>query len=91
MIGREILLNIVLFIPLGYFCPLYCRVRIIRGSGLSVTISLLVVAAIETVRYIDDLGLCEFDDVFNNVLSACLGVIIYRLCSNCISVNRLSK
>lgn len=90
--GREILLNIALFIPLGYY--LVC---VLKGWGkkradvISVGVSLLVSVSIETVQYIDGLGLCEFDDVFNNVLGACLGIGIYHLCSCCISAERLQK
>ena len=92
MLGREILLNIALFIPLGYFLFDSLQEWNNKNAGvMSVAISLFVATAIETVQYIDGLGYCEFDDVFNNVLGACLGIGIYRLCSYCISTVHFQK
>ena len=58
--GREILLNIALFVPLGYF-----------------------LAAVLDGGAVDGLGLAEWDDVFNNVLGACLGIGVYKLLVRC--------
>ena len=73
--GREILLNIALFVPLGYFLAAVSDGGIVKRFGLMAAgLSLIVSVAIEAVQYVDGLGLAEWDDVFNNVLGACLGI-----------------
>lgn len=79
-LGREILLNIILFVPLGFLLMNVLHSRKKQRAGfLSVAICLLVTVAIEAVQYFRGLGLCETDDVFNNVLGAVIGVGIYKL------------
>ncbi|WP_288535663.1 VanZ family protein [uncultured Ruminococcus sp.] len=39
-------------------------------------------AAIEITQYFTGRGLCEFDDVFNNTLGACIGFIIWKKLSH---------
>ena len=46
-------------------------------------LSLIVSVAIEGIQYVDGLGLAEWDDVFNNVLGACLGIGVYKLFLRC--------
>lgn len=88
--GEEILLNIALFIPLGYYLVSVLKSWNIKKAGIiSTGISLFVSVAIETVQYMDGLGLCEFDDVFNNVMGACIGVGIYSFISHFVSADRL--
>ena len=41
--------------------------------------SLAFSAGIEITQYITGRGLCEFDDVFNNTLGACVGFTSWRL------------
>lgn len=79
--GKQILLNIALFVPLGYFLLDVLRTWNIKRAGLwAVLISFGISASIETIQYVDGLGLGETDDVFNNVLGAVLGAGIYKLC-----------
>ena len=81
--GKQILLNIALFVPLGYFLLGVLRTWNIKRAGLwAVLISFGISASIETIQYVDGLGLGETDDVFNNVLGAVLGVGIYKLCES---------
>lgn len=83
-LGREILLNIALFVPLGYFlCNVLQNWRKRKFIFLAVGISFLITAAIEAIQYFDGRGLCEVDDVFNNVLGACIGAGVYTLCVRC--------
>lgn len=92
MLGREILLNIALFVPFGYFLTDVLQGWNIKRAGVTtVIVSLVIATAIETVQFIDGLGYCEFDDVFNNVLGSCLGIGFFRLCSYCISADHLQK
>ena len=79
-LGREILLNIILFVPLGSLLMNALHFWQKRRAGfLSVAICLLVTVAIEAVQYFRGLGFCEIDDVFNNVLGAVIGVGLYKL------------
>ena len=81
--GKQILLNIALFVPLGYFLLDVLRTWNIKRAGLwAVLISFGISASIETIQYVDGLGLGETDDVFNNVLGAVLGAGIYKLCES---------
>ena len=78
--GKQILLNIALFVPLGYFLANALHVwNIIRAGLWSILISFVISASIETIQYVDGLGLGETDDVFNNVLGSALGVGFYKL------------
>ena len=72
--GREILLNIALFVPLGYFLSAVLDGAVKRFGLLATGLSLIVSVTIEGIQYVDGLGLAEWDDVFNNVLGACLGI-----------------
>ena len=81
--GQQILLNIALFVPAGFFLANVLHAWNIKRAGLlAVVISFAVSASIETVQYVDGLGLGETDDVFNNVLGAVLGAGIYKLCQS---------
>ena len=81
--GDQILLNIALFVPLGYFLANALHVWNIKRAGLwSILISFVISASIETIQYVDGLGLGETDDVFNNVLGSALGVGFYKLCES---------
>jgi len=82
--GREILLNIALFVPLGYFLAAVLDSSAVKRFGLlAAGLSFVVSVAIEAVQYVDGLGLAEWDDVFNNVLGACLGIGVYKLLVRC--------
>lgn len=78
--AREILLNIALFVPLGYFLSHVldsCKVK--RYGLVAGLLALAVSSAVEVIQYVDGLGLGELDDIFNNVLGACLGMGVYKL------------
>ena len=75
---RQIVGNIVLFIPLGVMLPLLPNLKNIKcinvticGFGLSVLI--------ELTQYITAKGWVEFDDVFNNTVGAMIGYGLYKL------------
>jgi len=73
--GREILLNIALFVPLGYFLAAVLDGSAVKRFGLlAAGLSLVISVAIEGMQYVDGLGLAEWDDVFNNVLGPVLGL-----------------
>lgn len=76
-------MNIALFVPAGYFLANVLNTWNIKREGvLAVVISFAISTSIETVQYVDGLGLGETDDVFNNVLGTVLGVGIFKLCQS---------
>ena len=73
---RNIILNILLFLPFGYLIPsLFPRPRcwqvILLGLAFSLTIELL--------QLITKLGYADVDDLINNTLGAAIGWLCYKL------------
>lgn len=69
---RQIIANVVLFIPLGALAgSLWKWKGIIAGLGVSVVIEIL--------QLISQRGLFEFDDILHNTLGTFIGVSIYML------------
>ena len=90
--GKQILLNIALFVPLGYFLLDVLRTWNLKRAGLwTVLISFGISASIETIQYVDGLGLGETDDVFNNVLGSALGVGFYKLCESVLNAGNRER
>lgn len=74
-LAREILQNILLFIPLGMVLSCaFTRHRIRSPILICITLSVLT----EITQYITRTGLAEFDDVFNNTLGCLTGALIIR-------------
>lgn len=79
----EILLNVLLFVPLGALLPFLFPRKLGEGSPIRAGIVVGAVAcacslAIELAQWRFNLGLFEFDDVLNNTLGALLGFALYR-------------
>lgn len=68
----QILINVVMFIPVGVFVGKICR-----WKGLFVAIGLSI--AIEVLQLLSQRGLCEFDDVIHNSVGAALGIGLVTL------------
>ena len=69
----QLLLNILIFIPLGILLSMRGRKAytcILVGFALSVTV--------EAAQYYYRLGLCEYDDVFHNTLGTTIGCLHWR-------------
>lgn len=91
---KEIILNILLYVPLGYLLPFMwpslaekqtnskSKVRLLRWflniPWKVVLIGLLCSTATEVIQLVFHLGLFEFDDILNNTLGCFIGLIIYR-------------
>ena len=76
--ARQILLNILLTIPAGLLLPiLYSRTR--HPYLLAIATVLALALLTETFQYVTHLGLCETDDVINNLLGGLLGIGVLRL------------
>ena len=69
---NQILTNIIMFVPVGVLAG-----RIWRWRGLWVAAGLSI--AIELLQLITARGLCEFDDVFHNMIGAVIGVGIVMI------------
>ena len=73
---RNIILNILLFIPFGYLLPsLFPRLRWWQVVLLGLAFSL----CIELLQLITKLGYADVDDLINNTLGAAIGWLCYKL------------
>ncbi len=68
----QIIANVIMFVPVGVLAG-----RIWRWKGLWVAAGLSVF--IEVLQLVTSRGLCEFDDVFHNVIGAVIGVGIVMI------------
>lgn len=66
-----IVLNILLFIPLGFL------LRSITDSWKTIVCGFLLSVLIELTQYWFSLGSCELDDVLNNTLGCGLGILLW--------------
>lgn len=70
--NRQIIANILLFIPLGLLAGRLWKWKgIVAGLGISV--------AIELLQLIGQRGLFEFDDILHNTLGTFIGVLTYMI------------
>lgn len=79
---EEIMLNILMFVPLGALLPFLFPKSIgergfVRGALAVAAIACLCSLAIELTQLYFKLGLFEFDDVLNNTLGALAGYALY--------------
>ena len=82
--GRQILLNIALFIPLGYFLSsVYESTR--HPRLMTLLSALLVSATVETIQFLTYRGMLDVDDLISNVCGAAVGLLIYK------AVEKLSR
>lgn len=77
----DILLNILLFIPLG----------LLIGGWKGVLIGFLLSCGIELIQYFGRLGYCELDDIFNNTIGAGIGAGINVLIGKSVGEMGLRK
>lgn len=68
--------NVVMFIPLGFFQP-YLLERL-RKWYKTMLITLVLILAVEAVQYITLLGSCDVDDLLLNTFGAMLGYALWR-------------
>lgn len=79
----EILLNFLLFAPLGVLFAFLLprRLRGLRGAVLLAAVACFASLAIEELQLVFRLGLFEFDDVLNNTIGAVGGYLVFRVVS----------
>ena len=69
---NQILTNVIMFAPVGVLTG-----HLWKWKGLSVAAGLSI--AIELLQLITARGLCEFDDVFHNMIGAVIGIGIVMI------------
>lgn len=78
---RNLILNIMLFIPVGFLIPFYSDK--LKKMYRVVLIGFFATVTIELTQHFYDYGVFEIDDVFNNTLGTLLGyccfMIFYKL------------
>lgn len=74
----QYVLNIMMFIPLGFFLPVvfYGELNFFKTAG----ISFLVTFGIETIQYFIGRS-SDIDDIIANLIGGILGYLIFKLCS----------
>ena len=73
-LGREIVLNILLFVPFGFSMAL-----ITKKNWVVIVAALVLTVATEIIQLVFGLGLFEWDDIINNTLGAVIGLGLARL------------
>lgn len=77
---ESIVLNILLYVPLGYLLPFVFRK--LRGWQV-VLIAFLCSAVTEVTQFVFRIGLFEWDDMLNNTLGCVIGLLIYSCIVRC--------
>jgi len=77
---RNIILNILLFVPFGLLLPLNTKKndKVLKVVSIGFITSLLI----EIIQYNTKFGIFEIDDVFNNTYGVLIGYGLYRVYKN---------
>lgn len=74
--NEEMFLNILLFVPMGFFLSMHTKAKIIKvilyGALISLTIEILQ-------PWITIGRVCDITDLFTNTAGTCIGAIITKL------------
>lgn len=73
---QEVIMNCCMLFPVGFLLP--CAWERLRQSSC-VMLCLCLSAGIELLQLIYGCGLCELDDIMNNVLGGFLGVLSFKM------------
>ena len=74
---RNIILNIMMFVPFGFLLPLVSKkFQVFWKTYLA---GFLFTFLIEMIQLLFNLGICELDDFMNNTVGAMIGYGFYRL------------
>ena len=74
--GKQIVCNILFFIPFGVLVPLCVNVSRKQQLVFTVISACLLSGTVEFLQLILKLGFAEFDDVFDNTLGAAIGAVL---------------
>ena len=73
----QILVNIAMYIPLGFVLP-YCF-KVFERYRYIILVSIASSMVIELIQLVFRIGWFEVDDIINNTLGAVVGVLIYAI------------
>ena len=73
---EDLLLNIILFMPLGFLLP-YIWPKL--NWWKTVLLSFCVSTVIEATQYLAHWGCLDLDDIINNTLGACVGYLCFKI------------
>ena len=74
--GRQILLNILFFVPFGVLVPFCVDGSWKRKLAITVASACLLSGTVEFLQLLCKLGFAEFDDVFDNTMGAVIGAFV---------------
>lgn len=75
----EIILNYILFVPLGFLLYLcFSEKRNQSGVGIA-TAGFLLSASIEIIQLVFKIGLFEFDDMIGNTIGCLIGAVVGKM------------
>lgn len=70
----EVIMNIVMFVPVGFLMPCVLRdFRYRKTAAFSLGFTILI----ESCQLVLHRGLFEFDDIIHNFLGACIGMLLF--------------
>lgn len=75
----EIILNYILFIPLGFLLYLCFGERRKYGCVWIATAGFLLSASIESIQLVFRIGLFEFDDMIGNTIGCLIGAVVGKI------------
>ena len=74
---RNNILNILLFVPLGFILPIYTDK--LKKIYKVVPIGFLISLVIETIQYVSKIGIFEIDDILNNTIGVLIGYSTFMI------------
>ena len=77
-VAANLLGNMVLFVPLGYFLPSFFARERLRPH-FTIPICMCISIAVELTQFLTDTGSLDVDDVILNTIGGIVGYIIYAV------------
>ena len=75
---KNLLGNVIMFIPLGFFVPLLWEKT--RNFFKHLGWMFVIILAVELLQYVTGLGTCDVDDLILNILGTSFGWLAWNLC-----------
>ena len=76
---RQVIGNIVVYMPLGFLLPILLRDKLSVRKCFVITLAVGVTISFitESIQYLLQIGLFEFDDMVHNGLGVVIGLLLY--------------
>ena len=78
---KQVILNIVLFVPIGIVLPFLLNKKV--SLEIALVYGVVFSSIIEVLQLVTCRGLCEFDDIFHNSLGCMIGCMIHTKITEC--------